>query len=75
MTQIRVKPEESWNMDTKFDDGRPALGRMIASKGDATDQCTDRANQAPDAALDAAANYNLAISNPVCISIEFPNVI
>lgn len=75
MAGILVKPEESWNMDTKFDDGRPALGRMIGWKGDATRQCTDRANQALDVALDAAANYNLSLPDSICIFIEFPNAV
>lgn len=31
-----LKPEEAWNIDTKLDDGRPAYGRITASKSTGT---------------------------------------
>lgn len=64
-TYVMFKAEEAWNIDTKMDDGKPATGRIIGSKGDTTNPCTDRANQAV-AAADQAANYNLSNSGINC---------
>lgn len=53
-----LKPEESWNIDTKIDDGRPAYGIM---RERFWDNCTDAANSA---ALNA--NYALSVTTNVC---------
>lgn len=75
LTPITVpfSPAEAWNLDTKLDDGMPATGKLVATKGTATLLCTNRANLAYDAVLDAAAVYNLANDNKDC-TIRFLRV-
>lgn len=52
-----VKPEEAWNLDTKIDDGKPGLGKVVAvwpntcASGDGTNLTVD---------------YNLASSTRAC---------
>lgn len=53
-----LKAEEAWNIDTKMDDGRPALGSVLAVR---RGTCTNAAN-----ATDTAANYQLQDSAIAC---------
>lgn len=53
-----LKPEESWNLDVKIDDGRPAFGKMRERFWDV---CTDAANSA-----DFDSDYLLGESANVC---------
>lgn len=66
-----LRPEEAWNIDTKVDDGKPATGALLNYKGSTSAvppwPCTDRAEQAVNAALDAAANYNLSYNDFACV--------
>lgn len=61
-----MKPEESWNIDTKLDDGLPASGRVIAYWG-WVNGCTTSATN-----TDATGTYNLASSTISC-SLFFLN--
>lgn len=56
------KPEEAWNIDTKYDDGLPGTGKITANKGDATYPCTTNANNISD----TGAQYSLSNTNFVC---------
>lgn len=61
-----LKTEEAWNIDTKIDDGKPALGRLRTYKfGNATAWAADSANCA-DSATPASAQYNLSLSDINC---------
>lgn len=51
------KPEESWNIDTKMDDGKPGTGKVVSR----WDGCTNAANSA-----DFAATYLLSTATQVC---------
>lgn len=66
-------PEEAWNIDTKMDDGQPAIGKVFGYKGTTAFPCTSRANQAV-AAADASATYNLS-SNVKSCSLFLRNII
>ena len=59
------KPEELWNIDTKMDDGRPGLGKIMANNWDA---CTD----ATASTQARTANYLLADSSVACPA-HFPS--
>ncbi len=60
-----LKPEESWNIDTKMDDGMPGSGKVYAVKGNGTTViCTTGDNLAPPA--DANATYVLSRTNKDC---------
>lgn len=55
------KPEELWNIDTKLDDGRPATGRVFATKGSGSwaAGCTTGDT--------LAAEYSLSSSAKLCL--------
>jgi prepilin-type N-terminal cleavage/methylation domain-containing protein len=53
-----LKPEEAWNIDTKMDDGRPGLGKVLAVH---YSTCTNASGQA-----DVATTYKLDISTVTC---------
>lgn len=52
-----LKPEEAWNIDTKLDDGRPAIGNVRS--GQAGSACTD--------VFTSAAQYLLTNSTANCL--------
>ncbi len=54
-----ITPPEAWNLDTKFDDGTPGTGRMMANKACST------------TTLPSTALYNLASTTTDCY-IYFP---
>lgn len=58
--EILLKPEEAWNIDTKMDDGQPALGNVNAVWRGAN-WCTTSATN-----TDAAGTYNLSSSTIFC---------
>lgn len=53
-----LKPEETWNIDTKIDDGQPARGQFIARGWDSCTNATSR--------TDLAASYKLTDSTIAC---------
>ena len=53
-----IRPEEAWNIDTKMDDGRPAYGKVIASRHG---NCTDSADN-----IDLDSNYHLTHATALC---------
>ena len=53
-----LRPEEAWNIDTKMDDSRPGLGKVVAFP---VTNCTDGTNTAP-----TTANYALTTTTLVC---------
>jgi len=57
-----IRPEEAWNIDTKMDDGRPALGRVRTYKA------TSVAGYAPGCtnADTLAADYSLTSADVLC---------
>lgn len=57
-----LRPEETWNIDSKIDDGKPAQGVVVA-KG-VTTSCTNAAN-----ANDLSADYLLTNRNIACVPI------
>jgi len=63
-----LRPEEAWNIDTKMDDGRPALGIVLSleSQGHATAGC---ANPAGLATTSAAAAYDLDNTSATACSL------
>ena len=58
-------PEDAWNVDTKLDDGMPATGWIIASKG-SVGGCTSRGGQPYDPTLDPLATYSLTVTTVSC---------
>ncbi len=55
-----LKPEETWSLDIKLDDGFPGTGKVQAQKGD----CTTASGVAPPG--DAGAEYVLTTEDKVC---------
>ena len=53
-----LRPEESWNIDTKLDDGRPATGSIINAYWD---QCTTSTSFS-----DFSGQYDLSVSTNSC---------
>lgn len=62
-----IKPEEMWNLDTKMDDGKPAIGRLRVV---GVSRCTTAASGA-DAGI-ASAEYKLN-SNAIGCALMFDN--
>lgn len=61
------RPEEAWNIDTKIDDGRPALGNFRARTNESTQafsECTTAANGA-----DSTAQYQLTSTQTACAAL------
>lgn len=56
-------PNEAWNIDTKLDDGRPGLGRVLTAE--ANTACHD-AGTSTSVALAATANYALSTTTIAC---------
>lgn len=58
-----LAPEEAWNIDTKMDDGQPALGMITASKSSYV--------PLPDCVTSDAldAEYELSIDSKECILV------
>jgi prepilin-type N-terminal cleavage/methylation domain-containing protein len=56
-----LRPDETWNIDTKMDDGRPAYGKIVARPWAG---CTTAATQ-----NDVAAEYDLDSTSP-CLLIS-----
>ena len=56
-----LKPEEAWNIDTKMDDGKPALGRMLTQKKTSigTPNC-------PTSDAYATAEYDVTNTSKLC---------
>jgi len=61
-----ITPAEAWNVDTKFDDGRPGRGHMMSVH---RDTCTDSTS-----ATDYDADYLLATEDKGC-SLVFPSAV
>lgn len=66
-----LKPEETWNIDTKLDDGKPGTGKVIAREdatwtGAASAKCTTSSGN-----MDYAGLYNLSNSSAIC-ALYFP---
>lgn len=62
-----LKPEESWNIDVKVDDGRPSFGKVRAHKpapSTIMPNCTTSATE-------SVAEYNLSNSTIACALIQF----
>ena len=57
-------PEEAWNIDTKLDDGRPGLGKVMASR---TGQCDTSGINATDDASRNSALYRLTNRATECV--------
>ena len=63
-------PEETWNIDTKTDDGKPGTGRMWALRWD---DCTDSATNGSSTLTDkTGAEYLFATTSKVC-ALVFTN--
>jgi prepilin-type N-terminal cleavage/methylation domain-containing protein len=64
-----LKPEEAWNIDTKLDDGRPAIGSVVSLESQGSGVCSDLA---PDnATTRAAAVYSLSVTTSTACSLLF----
>ncbi len=57
-----LTPQQAFELDSKFDDGRPATGWMRAMKPAFMNNCTD-------SAVDASALYNVSLTTVVCAFI------
>lgn len=59
-----LRPEDAWNVDTKLDDGKPMMGKLVAYELGGpypTGQCSTAANSA-----DYAATYRLTVTTEYC---------
>jgi prepilin-type N-terminal cleavage/methylation domain-containing protein len=64
------KPEEAWNIDTKLDDGRPAIGKMrIRARVSDLPLCTTAVDNTT-----LTADYRLDSSTTACVAI-FPRAL
>ncbi len=59
-----IRPEEAWNFDTKYDDGLPGRGKVIA-------RYWNNACAAASSFIDYNAPYNLTVSTTQC-ALYFP---
>lgn len=57
----RLRPEESWNMDTKLDDGSPVYGKLVVHKPSSLS-----ANNCATSDADTAT-YNVSVNTLECI--------
>lgn len=64
-----LRPEELWNIDTKIDDGRPAIGKLIANNANQLD-CM---NNVSDSNV-TGVTYNLTNSSIVCSLMYRPGL-
>lgn len=58
-----LTPDEAWNIDTKFDDGNPAKGLVIARYWNNICAAADDSTHAAD---DLEASYKLTENSPAC---------
>lgn len=64
-----LNAEEAWNIDTKFDDGKPGLGKVIASANiNNVTSCITATTS-----TDFTSDYRLTIKNP-CATLFFRNI-
>jgi prepilin-type N-terminal cleavage/methylation domain-containing protein len=54
-----ITPQDAWQVDTKFDDGSPSLGRIMTRKPAALTNCAS-------SAVDATATYNRPFTGIAC---------
>lgn len=61
------KPEEVWNLDTKLDDGKPAIGKVRSrhSYAGVVSTCLTSTSA-------STAEYSLNVSDPVCAIVFLP---
>jgi hypothetical protein len=57
-----LKPEEAWNIDTKMDDGRPALGSVLSFENQGSTGATGCGNLAASSSV-ALTGSNYALTN------------
>ncbi len=71
-TQPVLKPEEAWNLDTKFDDGKPGLGVLTTAKSstqaNASTGCSN-VNYTTGASIAATSDYLLTNKSVICTLI------
>lgn len=69
-----LTPEEAWNIDTKMDDGKPAMGsvKALESQGDATAGAGCGNAAAATTSLGSSTEYDLTHTDKVC-SLVFSN--
>jgi prepilin-type N-terminal cleavage/methylation domain-containing protein len=67
-----LTPSEMWNIDKKFDDGKPASGKIIGKESDGVPCHSVAASNATD--LTNIAAYNLTNDSLGCTEIIFTNV-
>lgn len=63
---VALKPEETWNLDTKMDDGRPGTGILRVYEGNTN--CHD-ATPSTTVAIAGTANYRLNYTSAACALI------
>lgn len=65
-----LNPEDSWNIDTKLDDGKPGTGRVVSGKtaaqANATTGCSNIAYSTA-VSISAASEYLLSNPAPACV--------
>ncbi|MBA4274332.1 MAG: hypothetical protein C0436_01625 [Alphaproteobacteria bacterium] len=64
--QYLFTPEQLWNIDTKLDDGRPGIGKVIAYRPGVCDTAALNDNSATAA---ASAQYRLTATDNSCIGL------
>ena len=64
-----LEPEESWNLDTKIDDGKPAKGNLIANATGGLSTCTTASGAAAAQSADLTAEYLLSATGKTCAFI------
>ena len=60
-----LKPEEAWNIDTKIDDGKPGIGKMLAFGNDLS-ACTTATGAAAAQSASLNADYLLTATGTTC---------
>lgn len=61
-----ITPAEAWNIDTKFDDGKPGTGRIVSIKKDAPAAWNTASNQCANGTSATTAGYNLVLDSVIC---------
>ncbi len=63
------KPEELWNIDTKVDDGKPAVGKLVVGANGGLSTCTTATGTAAAQAATLTADYLLTSTSKTCAAI------
>ena len=60
------KPEEAWNIDTKIDDGKPGVGKVVGAGFSSLSECTTATGSAAAQSASLSADYLLTSTSLGC---------